>query len=79
MKYIAPFFDGGPADVRKDLGVDSSADAPADLGSVSVKYLAQLPDAAVDKTPALLYMAQVPDAAPGPITPLYMAPTPGGA
>ena len=78
VKYIAPFFDGGPADVRKDLGADSPADAPADLGSVSVKYLAQLPDAAVDNTPVLRYMAQMPDAAPGPVA-LYMAPAPGGA
>jgi hypothetical protein len=78
VKYIAPFFDGGPADTRKDLGADSPADAPADLGSVSVKYLAQLPDAAVDNTPVLRYMAQMPDAASGPVA-LYMAPAPGGA
>jgi hypothetical protein len=69
---IAHSPDAALADSAADLGemkdMAASPDAaPAstdsDVGTITTKYIAQLPDAAVDSTPVVRYMAQQPDAA----------------
>jgi hypothetical protein len=66
-------------DSGSDVGSVANVDAPGEVGSITTKYLAQMPDAGVDSTPALRYMAQMPDAAPeSRVFALYMASMPNG-
>jgi hypothetical protein len=65
VKYGSPF----------DAGI---LDAQPEAGPVIAKYIAPIPDAAIDSTgPVVRYMAVMPDAAPDLwAAPLYMAPRP---
>jgi hypothetical protein len=76
---------GGPSDgsgadkqLPPDAQLDDATSPGLDTGSISVKYMAQMPDAGIDSGGAVaVYSAPVPDA--GSINVKYMAPIPDAA
>ena len=51
---------GSSSEARPGVDAGESADGAADVGSMTTKYMAQLPDAAPDRGPMTLYMAPLP-------------------
>ena len=46
---------------RPDTGLDTGLDTGGEAGPVIAKYIAPMPDAAIDLGLAVRYMAQMPD------------------